>query len=81
MADEHEGPGHGNVTLSLTTATPDGGRLFRSWIICECSALVQRLGELLPEPAWETLSTAEAVRAGAEAARNIPGSIHTGEGL
>jgi hypothetical protein len=39
---EHEGPGHGDVTLSLTWELPDGGRLHESWNVCECTGIVLR---------------------------------------
>jgi hypothetical protein len=81
MADEHEGKGHGDVTLSLSEATADGGRHYRSWTICECSPLVQKLGQVLPEPEHESVVTAEAFRATADAVRNVPGAVHLGEGL
>jgi hypothetical protein len=76
---EHQGPGHGDVTLSLTSETKDGGQLHRSWVICECSARVLR-GRLGP-PQRETIATAEAVIATAEAVLNVPGAVHTGGGL
>jgi hypothetical protein len=78
---EHEGPGHGDVTLSLTEETAGGGRHYRSWNICECSPLVQRLREVLPEPAHESLVSPEAVRATAAAVRAVPGAVHLGEGF
>ena len=68
METEHEGAGHGDVTLSLTTETPDGSHLHRSWTICECSLLLKRLDALLGEPEHETVATPEAFRASAEAA-------------
>jgi hypothetical protein len=91
--DEHQGPGHGDVTLSLTSETKDGGQLHRSWVICECSARVLR-GRLGP-PQRETIAsaeaviasaeaviaTAEAVIATAEAVLNVPGAVHTGAGF
>jgi hypothetical protein len=76
---EHQGPGHGDVTLSLTSETKDRGQLHRSWVICECSARVLR-GRLGP-PQRETIATAEAVIATAEAVLNVPGAVHTGGGL
>jgi hypothetical protein len=77
--DEHQGQGHGDVTLSLTSETKDGGQLHRSWVICECSARVLR-GRLGP-PQCETIATAEAVIATASAVLNVPGAVHTGGGL
>jgi len=76
MSDEHTGPGHGDVTLSLTAETKDGGRHYRSWTICECSEMVQRLDVILPEPQQESWLTAEQVRATGEAVLNVPGVIH-----
>lgn len=81
MTTEHEGAGHGDVTLSLVTEAPDGSHLHRSWTICECSLLLHRLGDLLGEPEHETVATPEAFRATAEAVRGIPGTISMGEGL
>jgi hypothetical protein len=82
MADVHEGPGHGDVTLSLAEVTAEGGYHHRSWTICECSALVQRLAEVLPEPQQESWATAEQVRATGGAVLAVPGVIHllSGEG-
>jgi hypothetical protein len=71
--DGHAGPGHGDVTLTLANGTPDGGTHYRSWDICECSPLVRRLGEVLPEPQHETWATAEQVRATGEAVLSVPG--------
>jgi hypothetical protein len=72
----HEGPGHGNVALSLSQRMTDGGIVSRSWTICECSPLVQRLEEVLPEAPNVTYATEEAVKATAVAAREIPGAVH-----
>jgi hypothetical protein len=83
VSDGHTGPGHGNVTLSLSAGTPGGGLHHRSWTICECSALVRRLDVLLPEPQQESWATAEQVRATGEAVLSMPGVIHlldNGEG-
>jgi hypothetical protein len=76
---EHEGPGHGEVTLSLVDKTADGGRTFQSWSICECSAA--RLRVALGTPQHEAVATAEAVRATGEAVLRQPGSVQLGEGL
>jgi hypothetical protein len=83
VSGEHTGPGHGTVTLSLTAGTGGGGLHHRSWSICECSPLVQRLHMVLPEPQQESWATAEQVRAAGEAALNVPGVIHilNGEGF
>jgi hypothetical protein len=56
--------------LSLTTETGEGGRVLQSWVICECTAggLRSRLG-----PAQhESVSTAEVVRAAAQAVYHHP---------
>jgi hypothetical protein len=80
MAEKtHEGPGHGVVTLGLSTETGDGGALHQSWAICECSA--RALRRQLGPPAHETTASAEAYHATAEAVRGIPGAVHTGEGF
>lgn len=71
---EHEGPGHGDVTLSLTEETKDGGRLFQSWKVCECTAVALRAR--LGPAQHESIATAEAVRATAEAVLNQPGAVH-----
>jgi hypothetical protein len=73
MSDEHTGPGHGDVTLSLTSETKDGGRVFQSWPICECSARVLRTR--LGPPEHESIATAEATRAIAESVLRQPGSV------
>jgi hypothetical protein len=70
----HEGPGHGNVQLSLGLPQPGGGILHQSWSICECSA--DRLRGMLGEPQQESLATAAQVRATAEAVLQVPGTIH-----
>ena len=71
MTDPHAS--HGDATLSLTQETGDGGRLFQSWTICDCTlpALRARLGP----PAHESVATAEAVRATADAVLRVPGSV------
>lgn len=71
MNDPHES--HGDATLSLTEETADGGRLFQSWEICACDlpGLRARLGP----PHHESVATAEAVRATADAVLRIPGSV------
>jgi hypothetical protein len=71
---EHEGTGHGDVTLSLTTETGDGGRVFQSWVICECTATVLR--SRLGPAQHESVSTAEAVRATAQVVLGQPGTVH-----
>jgi hypothetical protein len=76
----HVGPGHGDVTLSLAAETRDGGRHYRSWTICECSPLVRRLDQVLPEPEQKSWATAEQVRATARAVLEVPGVIHLLDG-
>lgn len=71
----HEGPGHGDVTLSITTAQEDDGRIIRSWVICECSPLLAKLEPLLGQPAWESSADAQAVRQIADAATGVPGNV------
>jgi len=79
---EHAGPGHGDVTLSLATGTRAGGLHYRSWTICACSPLMQRLDQVLPEPQQETWAPARTWSAVAQAALDVPGVIHllNGEG-
>jgi hypothetical protein len=81
MADRHEGPGHADVALSLASETPGGGRVYRSWTICECSLLFQKLDQVLGPPHQESLVSAEAVHATAAAVLAVPGAVHTGEGF
>ena len=71
----HEGPGHADVTLSLSSPAP-GGLLFRSWTICECSPLLARLGPLLGEPERESLHTEATVREVAGRVMDVPGIVH-----
>jgi hypothetical protein len=73
MAGPHDGPGHGEATLSLTEERPDGSRLVQSWTVCECTAkgLRTRLGE----PGWETVATREATEAIGAAVLSQPGSV------
>jgi hypothetical protein len=49
---------------------------YRTWTICECSALVQRLRQLLPEPASESIVPPDVVRATAAAVLRVPGATH-----
>lgn len=79
--DEHEGQGHGDVTLSFTRERADGMWLHQAWTICECSVLVARLTQLLGPPEFETVATPEAHDATAAAVLAIPGAVHSGEGL
>lgn len=64
---------HGDVTLSLTRETADGGQIHQSWTICACHlpALQARLGP----PQHESVATAEATRAIAETVLRQPGSV------
>lgn len=70
---DHTGPGHGDATLSLTEARPDGSRLHQSWTICDCTlpALRGRWGP----PAVESVATAEASEAIGRAVLAQPGSV------
>lgn len=81
MEQVHEGPGHGDVTLSLSTPAGDGGLLHRSWTICECSALVRKITPLLGPPHQQTIASRQAVEDSAAAVRQVPGAVHIGEGL
>jgi hypothetical protein len=74
--DEHTGPGHDDVLLSLVTVTGDGGRVYRSWTICECSPLLARLEPLLGPPQMETYATADAAATLIEVVAGQPGRIH-----
>jgi hypothetical protein len=78
---EHTGPGHADVTLTLSMPTRDGGRHHRSWTVCECSLLLSRIEPALGPPRYETVATAEAYHATAAAVMNVPGAIHTGPGF
>lgn len=62
--DNHDA--HGDATLSLTTDTEDGGKVFQSWTICACN--VPGLRAMLGEPHNESISTAEQVQTLAHAA-------------
>jgi hypothetical protein len=79
--DEHEGPGHGDVTLSFTRQQGDGSWLYQSWTVCECSPLVQRLSQVLGPAEHESVATDEAYRATGEAVLSVPGVVHQGEGF
>lgn len=78
---EHQGEGHGDVTLSFTRQRSDGTWLHQGWTICECSLLLQRLDQLLGPPEFESVATPEAQRATGEAVLAIPGVVHQGKGL
>lgn len=72
MIDPHEN--HGNVVLSLTVDTPDGGSVHQSWSICDCTlpALRARLGP----PHQETVASAEAKMETALHVLNQAGLVH-----
>lgn len=70
---EHTGPGHGDVTLSLTEMR-DGHHVHQSWGICECSARTLRVR--LGPPQQETVASLDASLAIGEAVRNQPGAVH-----
>jgi hypothetical protein len=72
---QHKGPGHGDVDLSLAAVTPDGDQYYRSWTICECSGLYQRLDTILGPPQQESVVPAEVVRATAAAVLAVPGAV------
>lgn len=78
MTGLHEGPGHGEATLSLTEERPDGSRLHQSWTICDCTlpALRARWGA----PAWESVATREATEAIGRTVLDQPGSVRFGPG-
>lgn len=61
---DHEGTGHGEVDLTLASRLPDGGRMYQSWTVCECTAAYLR--SKLGEPQNETVATAEQTRTVAE---------------
>lgn len=72
MSAVHEGPGHGEATLSLTEVKPDGTRVIQSWTICDCTlpALRARLGP----SEWESTADEETTRRIANAACQ-PGNV------
>ena len=75
MTTVHEGAGHaGIVTLTLTEAQSDGGRVFQSWDLCSCygAGLRARLGP----PSHESVADAAAVRAIAATVLNQPGTVN-----
>lgn len=81
MEQVHEGPGHEDVILSLSTPTADGGLLHRSWTVCACSALVRRIEPLLGTPHHQTVASRQAVEDSAAAVLQVPGAVHIGEGF
>lgn len=81
MEQVHEGPGHEDVALTLSTPTADGGLLHRSWTVCACSGLVKRTEPLLGPPHWQTIATRQAVADSAAAVLQVPGAVHLGEGF
>lgn len=70
----HEGPGHADVTLSLSGEAPGGGQWHQSWTVCECglAGLRARLGS----PEHESMADAEAVRRVAQFVLGDPGRVH-----
>lgn len=70
----HNGPGHDDVTLTLSETQPDGSTIFQSWTICGCTlpALRARLGD----PQQETIASPQAVRDSGRAILNVPGAVH-----
>lgn len=81
MEQVHEGPGHEDVVLSLSTPAGDGGLVHRSWTICACSALVHKIEPLLGPPHHQTVASRQAVADSAAAVLAVPGAVHTGEGF
>jgi hypothetical protein len=77
---EHTGPGHRDVTLSLTTWDDQGGHVIRSWVICECSALITKIEPLLGPPEWEGAADAATTRAIGNAALHTPGNVYIERG-
>jgi hypothetical protein len=76
---EHVGPGHADITLSLTGETTDGaGRWYQSWTVCECGlgVLVRQLGP----PHYEAMADAESVHRVADFVWNDPGHMSLGPG-
>jgi hypothetical protein len=69
----HTGPGHGEATLSISQEGPEGGRLFQSWMVCECTA--EGLRAQLGTPAHESVATREATEAIGRAVLAQPGSV------
>lgn len=70
----HEGPGHADITLSLTGDVAGGGKWHQSWAVCECG--LAGLRALLGPPQFESLSDADSVRRIAQAVRDDPGRMH-----
>jgi hypothetical protein len=75
--DEHTGPGHGELTLSMAELRADGSRLYQSWTVCSCIAPQQRARwiQAMGAPEFETIASAENVEAVAGAVLAQPGSI------
>lgn len=76
---EHNGPGHADVHLTLAQELGDGGWLFQTWTVCECS--VGGLRTALGPAQQESVQTLESLQATGRAVMNTPGAIHLGEGL
>lgn len=81
MGQVHEGPGHEDVMLSLSSPTTGGGLLHRSWTICACSVLIRKIEPLLGPPQQQTIASPQAVADSAAAVRAVPGAVHVGEGF
>jgi hypothetical protein len=62
--------GHRIVTLSLTVEKADGGRVFDSWELCECSVAAMRLR--LGHPLYHTEATEAETIAAAQAVLRVP---------
>ena len=75
----HTGPGHADVGLTISERTSDGGAIFQSWTICECS--LPWLRGHLGSPPQESLHTAETLRATGYAVMSVPGIVDFEEGL
>jgi hypothetical protein len=76
MSDLHGSgaEGHAVVTLSFTFDPGDGGRVFQSWDLCECSAspVRTRLLTQIGPPDHETRASAAEVAATAQAVLRVP---------
>ena len=70
----HEGPGHADITLSLTGAVDGGGHWHQAWSVCECG--LGGLRAQLGPPLHESMSDADAVRRVAEFMLDDPGRVH-----
>jgi hypothetical protein len=64
------------VDLTLTDQLPDGSLHYRTWTICECSLLFQRLDTVLGPAQQESVVPPDVVRATGEAVLGVPGAVH-----